>query len=191
MQKRKLIKGKLFFFLTDGLGSNKEKNKTIHGKKSNATLFEEVTKVDEIVDRIIEKNKEKLNKIHSEKLDIEKFSLKNKKGDTIYYMKKKSDDKNLVKKSPEKQNDPTDESSKDESLRKKKRISFGKKDNTYDDNNETPQSTEELLESDEFELITSDIEDTLEKETPDKKENDVVKVDGCHGSPTHDARHRE
>ncbi len=50
--------------------------------------------IHKIIDEVIEKNKGKIEKLHQENINIDHFSLKNKKGDTLYYLRKKSEEKN-------------------------------------------------------------------------------------------------
>ena len=63
------------------------KNKLPSNKHTN------IIKIEDIIDKIIQDNKEKLNLLNSEEIDIEEFSLKNKKRDALYYIKKKSNKK--------------------------------------------------------------------------------------------------
>ena len=62
----------------------------INQKNSNA--FSDTDKIEKIVDEIILKNKEKLDKIQEKELEfnIDRFSIKNKHGDTMFYIKKSS-----------------------------------------------------------------------------------------------------
>ena len=69
------------------------KSKTKKPKKSTSNVYDDVVKIEAMVDRIITKNKEKMSKTQPRQLDVERFSLKNKKGDTLYYLRKKSDKK--------------------------------------------------------------------------------------------------
>jgi hypothetical protein len=46
--------------------------------------------VEKIIDKILTENKEKLDKLRSKEIDVGRFSLKNKQGNAIYYLKKKS-----------------------------------------------------------------------------------------------------
>ena len=63
------------------------KNKLPSNKHTN------IIKIEDIIDKIIQDNKEKLNLLNSQEIDIEEFSLKNKKRDALYYIKKKSNKK--------------------------------------------------------------------------------------------------
>ena len=78
----------------------------INQKNSNA--FSDTNKIEKIIDEILLKNKEKLDRIQEEKLEfnINRFSIKNKHGDTIFYIKKSSKKTNdkifLTKDMPEK-----------------------------------------------------------------------------------------
>jgi len=62
----------------------------VNQKNSNA--FSDTNKIEKIIDEIILKNKEKLNKIQEKEfeLNIDRFSIKNKNGDTIFYIRKSS-----------------------------------------------------------------------------------------------------
>jgi len=164
----------------------KVKDKTKNEKKSSSTLYDDISKIDELVDRIILENKEKLDKIHREEIDIEKFSLKNKRRNTLYYLKRKSskkisseskesDDENL----PEEKIEKTDGTPEEKPINKrKKRIIFGKKDKKVDDKyNAPPPTTEDLLESDEFKEVVSEIDNIEEYEAIDQTEKDAKVID--------------
>jgi len=79
----------LDFYKQEGTILSKVKTK----EKSSSNIYSNVKEIEKMVDRIITKNREKLSKIQSEQIDVERFSLKNKKGETLYYLRKKSDKK--------------------------------------------------------------------------------------------------
>ena len=61
--------------------------------KSNKKL--DITEIEELVDKIIEKHKVKVENLHLKEIEAERFLLKNKEGSNIYYLrksKKKSED---------------------------------------------------------------------------------------------------
>lgn len=71
---------------------NKIRNKN-NIKQISSPNYQDIPQIDVIVDEILLKNKDRLDKIRLEEIDVEKFSLKNKKGDTFYYLRKKSNKK--------------------------------------------------------------------------------------------------
>jgi len=55
--------------------------------------------IEEQVDKILQNNKEKLEKLNKNESNIEKISLKNKNGDTIYCLRNKSEDNKTINES--------------------------------------------------------------------------------------------
>jgi len=196
---------------------NKERDKTDAKKKSPSTLYGEISKIDEIVDRVILKNKEKLDRIRSKEINIEKFSLKNKEGNVLYYLKRKSSkktkddtDSEKKRKSSKKTKDDTDSEILSEKIisearenlgeepleaeekikefdaipeedtikKHKKRIKFGKKDKKIDDEDSTPPpTTEDLIESKDFDEVVTEIDKILKDEKPDQIDEDKEIID--------------
>ena len=70
---------------------NKDKTKKENG--SDSTKHDDIFNIEVILNNIILKNKEKLEKIRLKEMNIEKFSLKNKEGNTVYYLRKKTNKK--------------------------------------------------------------------------------------------------
>ena len=156
-----------------------------------------IDEINSIIDKIILKNKEKLEKNHSgesQDFNIENFSLKNKKGDTLYYLKKKSNkdsedkdetkvlSKKIIKKARdnlgediEEINEFTDDKDEDQDVkgdnnRKHKiRLKFGKKQKTTENNyNFEPPTVEEINSSRDFDKIVTDIDKTINIENKDE-----------------------
>jgi len=136
--------------------------------------------IDEIIDQVIQKNKEKLDKLHKNLFEGEHFSLKNKKGDVLYYLRKKPIEKE-------------DEEETQFKKQKSRKIKFGKSKKNNDIKNQKinssiNQNSQDILssiegfnkdksqESKEEEIIDKKILekskiDNLIKENIDKKEN--------------------
>ena len=151
-------------------------------KQISSPSYQDISQIDVIVDEILLKNKDRLDKIRLEEIDVEKFSLKNKKVDTFYYLRKKSnkkrrnaiDSKKLSKIiiSEARANlgeDPlevlykTKENSKNHRkfsiLKNKKSIRFGKKNKKYDEKySQKPPIINDDIDTEEFVEIVSDIE---------------------------------
>ncbi|KYK29390.1 hypothetical protein AYK20_05420 [Thermoplasmatales archaeon SG8-52-1] len=68
-------------------------NKKNSKKKFPSNKHTNLVRIEDIVDEIIQKNKEKLRQLNTQEINIEEFSLKNKKQDALYYIKKKSNKK--------------------------------------------------------------------------------------------------
>lgn len=69
----------------------KKDNKVDNKKSSFPTIrYKDISEIDRKVDRILLENKNKLNDVELEELDVKKFSPKNKDGKTIYYIREKS-----------------------------------------------------------------------------------------------------
>jgi len=167
-------------------------------EKSSSDAYTDISKIEEMVDKIILKNKEKVDKLRSEQIDVERFSIKNKKGDTLYYLRKKSD-----KKSDDKDTDilseeiisearenlgeePLEEKTDEQALtpdkkadkKQKIRIRFGKKDKKTDDEEiATPPTTDDLIESKDFNKVVSEIDDALDNTKSEPVDKDAKLVD--------------
>ncbi|KYK23224.1 hypothetical protein AYK24_07750 [Thermoplasmatales archaeon SG8-52-4] len=142
------------------------KNKFPSNKHTN------LIKIEDIVDKIIQNNKEKLDLLNSKEINIEDFSLKNKKRDALYYIKKKTNKKskkNNTKKLEEnlkskpksdinkKNNNNNVKSDKKENKQTSENKKFNeiKEKNKHIDEKLKPEKTEKLLN--EF----NDIKDNL------------------------------
>jgi len=181
---------------------NKDRNET-NNEKNSSILLQNSFKIEEIVDKILLKNKDKLNKVQLKEIDIEKFSLKNKKGDSFYYLKKKSNkeiDNILNKDTLSKKiiskarinlgKDPFENEEKieefnikpdedDSAIKKyKKRIRFGKiHKRVNEEYYAKPTTTGELIESEEFEEVVSNIDNIITNKTAKQTEEDAKIID--------------
>ena len=165
--------------------SKKINKKISKSKKVNLSIIEDK------IDKIILKNKEKLNNLQLNKLDIEKFSLKNKDRDTIFYLRKKNKAKTRDSKDSDFIDDiKTTENKSDQN--KKTTDSKTPKDQNYRDKNEEtdinksvelfkaqskPSTLRELVDSKDFDMVVSDINRLIDKESKSdiKKENEKPK----------------
>ena len=123
---------------------NKNSTKKANSKKVNLSTIEEK------VDKIISKNKEKLDKLESKEIDIEKFSLKNKGKNTVFYLRKKHRTKTVDTIDSNKTKD-----NKIENFNKSKKEFF--KDPT------APQTLKDLIESKNFDEVVNDIKKTIDE----------------------------
>jgi len=168
--------------------TNKNKTKAKKGfSEKEKTLLD----VNYVIDNILAKHKEKIDELHAKEVDMKKFSLKNKKGKTIYYLrktsKKKSDEdsnseilsKQIISDARSnlgiKPSDDTKESkveyidveSKDKQTEKP--IRFDKENKVSIDEflDDLPKS-EDMVKSKEFGVVVSEIDGFLEDKA-DKK----------------------
>ena len=154
--------------------------------KPKKEVDEKIITVEEKVDRILEENKEKLAKLNFTEVDLEQFSLKNKEGNKIFYLRKKSESnekdeapevlsKKIIKEAKtnlgEKTNKPKDkpkdvkDEKENEIVKKRKiRIRFGKRPKEVE-----PVTKESIIKSEELDEIVSEIEKNNKKETKAKK----------------------
>jgi len=162
-------------------------------ENSDSTKKDGFSVVEEIIDKILSENKEKLDKLRSKEIGTERFSLKNKQGNAIYYLKKKSnkiedeiDDVLLNKKSISgtrtnldgeliEDNDKSDGfeviPARNTIKKRRIRIKFGKrlKKISSDDISE-PITEKTLIESKDLDRIISEIEKDLTDKTPKKQD---------------------
>jgi len=162
--------------------------------KNSSSKITYICNIDEKVDRILLENKEKLDKLSKKEFNIENISLKNKKGNAIYYLRKKhKDDENtnslniLVNKiiSEDKKNPckklNENKINKDEFIDNIKANSIQKKyigfnnEKEYDEKNPIIKTSNDLVKSKEFDKIVSQIEMELDKIQIEVK-NDVKKI---------------
>jgi len=133
---------------------NKRSRKTTKSKKVKLSELE-----DEI-DKIIVKNKDKLQKLHFQNINIEKFSLKNKDKNAVFYLRKKQktksdDSKDIGIKDEKSDYDKSQlESKKDENNKKDLFKSTSK-----------PNTLRDLIDSKDFDMVVSDINRLIEKES--------------------------
>ena len=178
---------------------NKIRNKN-NIKQISSPNYHKISQIEFIVDEILLKNKDRLDKIQSKEIDVEKFSLKNKKGDIFYYLRKKShkkrknaiDSKELSKiiisearanlgKDPleieYKINIPSKNFGKIRFLKHKKRIKFGNRNKKYDKEHRIKSPTiDDHTESEEFVEIVSKIE-RIENKTQKQIDDDEKIID--------------
>jgi len=169
---------------------NKDRDKANTKKNSSSTNYDDIFKIEEMIDKILLKNKDKLERIQSKEIDVENFSLKNKTGNTLYYLRKKTGKKNkdstdsevlnekIISEArvdfgedslrpEEKAEQPDNISEEKTSKRHKKRIKFGKKNKKVDDANiAKPSTTENLVKSEEFDEAISELDKILQNKIP-------------------------
>ena len=172
---------------------NKVNQKSKTKKVSGFNKYNNLSEVEKLVDEIIIKNKEKLEKYRNEDIDTNRFSLKNKNKDYLFYLKKinkKTSEKKLSSKiiSQARENlgeEPLSEEEvkrleqeidnfKQEPIDKKTRKKFFARKNKGDlaDISDTKtHKTEDLLESDEFDEVVDEIEKAIKIDV-NKDEND-------------------
>jgi len=173
------------------LDKNKDNKKDI---KNSSSKYLNFCNIDEKVDRILLENKEKLYKLSKKAFNLEKISLKNKKGNSIYFLRKRHKDdentnssnifrnkinseakKNLGKKLNEtkiKKEDFIDNIEMN-SIQKKS-MGFGNE-KEYDEKYPNLKTADDLVKSKEFDKIVSQIEMELDKIQIEIK-NDVKKI---------------
>ena len=160
---------------------SKSSNKATNSKKKNRSNIEDK------VDKILTKNKEKLKNFNLKNLDFEKFSLKNKDRDTIFYLKKKTktestdstdldlqnDDKEINKfsfdaKKKNKQFSFESDTNKDKKFREQEKS----KDSAISSPS-SPYNLRDLLDSKDFDMVISDINRLIDKDSKSKIKDDA------------------
>ncbi|KYK23289.1 hypothetical protein AYK21_02785 [Thermoplasmatales archaeon SG8-52-2] len=149
---------------------SKKSNRKPKSKKSNLSAIED------IVDKVILRNKEKLNNLHLNNLDFEKFSLKNKEKNTIYYLKKKNKTKSEDSKDSKLQDNKTKTDNKTSAEKEivKKEQNDEKNSVELFKAQSKPSTLRNLLDSKDFDMVVSDINSLIERET-NKDEKDRLK----------------
>jgi len=161
-----------------------KKDSKVDNKKSSFPIirYKDISEIDRKVDRILLENKNKLNNVELEELDVKKFSPKNKDGKTIYYIREKSkknteDDKDSkilseeiisdINKKSEAEFPKTNENVEktDEKPKKgKRRIVFGKKEEKQVKKEEPKE--EKPVKSGEYKEMISGIDKLIEGKKP-------------------------
>jgi len=117
-----------------------------------------INDIDEEIDIILLKNKWKTKKYNKKELDLEKISLKNKKGNTIYYLRKKS--KNIL-------DNFSSNNSIDKNNSEPKKNHHEKQDEIVEKNNRKRLNnlkiTNEVVKSKDYDKVVSEIEKELDK----------------------------
>ncbi|UCF50447.1 MAG: hypothetical protein JSU91_02910, partial [Thermoplasmatales archaeon] len=161
---------------------NKKSNKTTKSKNVKNSNIEDK------VDKILLENKEKIKKLKSKGNNFESFSLKNREKNTLFYLKKKpktkieeSKDNELIKNEEIKEvktifeEIPSDneikysEFDKDTNQKKEKIIKQNKtnKEEIFKSKSSTSR-LKDLMESKDFDMVVSDIERLIGKESKSK-----------------------
>ena len=170
-------------------------NNQANDKKDNSSDNKTLAEINQVIDDIISKHKEKIEEIQAKKADIEKISLKNKNGKTIYYLRKNKNNKeqdqkskniskkiiteakkNLGKDIEEDTEFIKEDTNQNKEKKKKveKKIKFGKKFKNLEDIDNQPIKSEEMVKSREFDEVVNEI-DNLIIDDSDKKSDRKAK----------------
>ena len=158
--------------------------------KSNKTRKDKLSNIEDKVDKIIVKNKEKLSKADFKNINIEKFSLKNKDKNAIFYLRKKTktssgDSKDIepndYKKNLNKYSSNSNEENKEISFNSEQNNEkkLRKQEKTRDETLDISSSSftlGDLLDSKDLDMVVSDINKLIEKDTKSKikKEKEIL-----------------
>jgi flagellar protein FlaI len=174
---------------------NNFQNKKNEKSKPSSNLYNDISKINEIVDKIIEKPKQKLDKETLKEFDFEKISIRNKKGDFLYYLRKKPDKKNKevdtglsnaniisdiktnIDEEPGENNKEIKEFDFYPEKKPKKRNRFGIKSKIDNGGTNKPQTNEDIIKSKEFDEVFTDFTNIQKKQIPVNSDEDAIILD--------------
>ena len=170
------------------------KNDDKNAIKNLTFKYTKFCNIDEKVDKILSENKKLFNKLNKKEFNLEKISLKNKKGNSIYFLKKRhkydentnnsdifsnksiSDVKKINDKKPHETRIKKEEfiENIDHNYLQKKHIGLDNKEQ-YNKKYPNIKTTDDLVKTKEFDKIVSEIEKEIDKIHLEMK-NDVKKI---------------